>query len=188
MVTKPTGRPRGRTPKPAAPKGPVGRPGFASDSERWGLATVECIVQNGIRGGLSEAAVLDMAATIRFGFVLPTPENAEALRHGLPLRFGLISSKLDRLPLNRRKQDPADPHEPRHKNAFTLIAHDLGRTLRKLRKRDGARLQTMVDVLNCYRGGEVAEAQRLAASIGESAYFEKVLLLRYAPGAARVSG
>jgi hypothetical protein len=175
MMTKRTGRPSARPKKALAepsPKGKVGRPPlpFASDPERWGLADIERAVQFGARHGRREQDILLTCVALKFGRFLWTRENVARLALGLPIRVW-IAPALSRLPPWREKQSLSDECEnPRLRDGFQPIVAVLRAQLNLARRRDGKRLQTMVNVLICCQQGEVAQAQRLAASISDTRF------------------
>ena len=193
MVSKPTGRPRGRPRKSVVSlaAGPVGRPfkPLARDPNRWALAFVERAIRAGAAAGYSELRIIDTFVTGQFGRIVETPENLERLRRDQLLYVWMRGS---RLPPWRMKQSPSDRCETwRYKNAFRPFIDDLRRKLRRHRGRndDANRLRTMADILEiCLIGKRIDKARRLAASIGEAEYFEEKLRPSCFPYADRPLG
>jgi hypothetical protein len=181
MVTKPTGRPRGRPRKNGQPK-PMGRRGrprrpVSTDPNRYAFAIFELCIQDAKKRGISELAVVETLVGLAFGAVVPTSENLARAAGGVAHRVWMPPYKL---PPWRLKQDPSEPAECwRYGNAFRPWADDLRRNLRRLRKGpDGAWLRAMTSALLLCCEGEIHkidEACAHAASVGESAYFEEHL-------------
>jgi hypothetical protein len=177
MASKPTGRPRGRTRKAKAPK-PLrrrGRPGkaLAEREDRHALAFVQAALDRPDID-LSERALTTMLAGLRYGRVVETRENLEALLEGKPFLVAMD-------PVESR----AVPTAPgwRHRGAFRPPADDIARTLRRARTaspidRDRRWLSCMSRAWAICLHRRVDEgwlAQHLATMAGESAYFEEVM-------------
>jgi len=177
MVTKKTGGKRGR------PTGPV-----MDDPDRYALALFDAKVQIGKKRGVSERAVLKLLLVDAIGAVHPTPDNLARMVNGLPFRMWTLPL---RLPPKELKRDRVE--DERYRDAFAPYLDDLRRELRKLRTRVDARgvwhrKMKRVWFLYHVEGADAAVidlARRLAASVGEAAYFEKELLPPWAAGIER---
>jgi hypothetical protein len=193
MVTKSTGRPRGRPRKSVA--SPAVRPAhspsmpLANDPDRWALAFVERGIRAGTAQGISELRIIDTFVSLKRGGLLRTPDNLERFRSGRPFR---VWTPPLRLPPWRVKQGLSDRCESwRYKNAFRPYVDDFRSKLRRYRKRDddARRLRTMADIWEiCLRGNRVDKARRLAASIGETKHLEEILRPSFFTYAARPVG
>jgi hypothetical protein len=168
MVTKRTGRPRGRPSKtepPPAPKGKRGRPRtpLAEDEQRYTLAFLHNHINRGRSWGLSERKLVDHFATLRHGKFIPAMENSLALLNRRPFA---VQFERDHF-----VQGVQDSHW-RGKNAFRPLADNLYRKYRNLCKRpDCAQwlngMSSLWDMCfekdpNC-----LSEAQELAEVLGE---------------------
>jgi hypothetical protein len=88
MVTKPTGRPRGRPTKPKAiePKRARGRPAktLANDPDRYFFAVAQANIDAGKQHGFAERRIADTYVSLRYGRVLQWSKNLEAFALGHP--------------------------------------------------------------------------------------------------------
>jgi hypothetical protein len=183
MVSKPTGRPRGRprktvfapSPKldPWRPKSP-----FAQDPVRWDRALVERHVRAGKLKGYTELKMHEFLATLAAGAILRTPENIARFKADLPTLFWMPLHK--KFPRWRQTQEPRDRVDWtwRYKTVFHPLADDVRRKLRRIRKEDPERLRIMVATWEAAISGDFDEARRLASSIGDAEAFEADLQSR----------
>ena len=127
MVTPRTGRPRGRPKKAKAPKPPRsrGRPPrwLADRPDRHLLAFAQAALECS-RLDISERALTVMFAGLRFGRLILTPENIEAIARGEPFLVGM-----------EERESRAAKHGcgRRHENAFHPLGDDIARLLRGVR-------------------------------------------------------
>jgi len=82
MVSKPTGRKRGKPKKP-----------FAQDPDRWDLALVERHVLAGVLRGYSELQMHDLLATLAAGAIVRNRENIARFEAELPTLFWMPPHK-----------------------------------------------------------------------------------------------
>jgi hypothetical protein len=142
---------------------------------RYAFAFFELCIQDAKERGFSELTVVETLVGVAFGAVVPTPENLARAAGGVAHRVWMPPYKL---PPWRLKQDLSETAECwRYGNAFRPWADDLRRNLRRLREGpDRAWLRAMTSALRLCCEGEIDkldEARTLAASVGESAYFEE---------------
>jgi hypothetical protein len=186
MTTPKTGGSRGR---------PVG--GVMDHPDRYALAMFDAKVaiakaRGKVRGkarGVSERAVLKTLLAFAIGKVVPTPDNLAALSQGLPFRMWTLPL---RLPPKELKRDRVE--DERYRDALTPYVADLQHQLRNLRTRNDwrgvwHRKMRGVYVLVMLRDGDAAAkidlARQLAASVGESGFFEKELVPQMTAGIER---
>ena len=153
MVSKPTGRTRGRPRKPLAE-----RPG------RYVFAQLEAFIQRAKERGLKEFQVAEVVASMLSSDISPIPGN--------PAGFVLN-------PSDYRKTEDADKKAEQHRygKAHRALADDLRRTLRRFRK-DPWFLPMTASWRLCIDGEleKVDEARSLATSVGEEAFFDAEML------------
>jgi hypothetical protein len=177
MATKPSGRGRGR------------RPGSLKldHPDRYALAVFDAMASIGKGKGFKERATLKAVVSLAIGKAVPTPENLARLYSGRPFQMWTPSLRLppDRL---KHHQDPTE--DERTRDAFSPYVEDLRRRLHDLRTRDDDRgrwHRIMSSVFRIFIEGDAAridEGRELAASIGETAFFERELSRRMACGSA----
>ena len=175
MVSKPTGRPRGR-PRKAQPTALLmrkrGRPHIplADHPDRYLLAILSAHIRIGLRNGLSEGHVLETFAGLWFGQPMLTPENVDAMTLGDGYRVWLPSFLMG-----------AESSDWRGKNAFRPLADNWRRTLQKIRTKatdnpDRMWLAAMTLAWEiCFLGDATSrhKALQFAGSVGEASYFER---------------
>jgi hypothetical protein len=150
--------------------------------DRYALAQFDAQVAIGKGGGFSERAVLKQLLGIAIGKPDPAPDNLARMSQALPFRVWTPPLRLP--PCRLRQSDKDRVENERYRDAFAPYLEDLQRQLRNLRTRVDLRgrwHRTMkrVFLLFCAVDAGAAEidlARRLAASVGERAYFEKELL------------
>lgn len=173
-MTKPTGKPRGRPPKPVTPlitrlRGRPRKP-LARDSNRYALAIFEAFLRAASVRGISELVIVELLAGLAFGEI--TPENIARAARGEAYSVWMPPFKLDEhnVGINWRSG-----------NAFRPWADDLRRKLRRLRtaqNEDSEWLRSMsLAWYICLMGGAeyVANARRFAETAGEQEYFEQIM-------------
>jgi hypothetical protein len=109
MVSKPTGRKRGRPKKMAvalSPKRGRGQPEkpFAQDPDRWDLALIERHVRAGRLWGIRGLPMHDFLATLAVGAIVRMPENIACFENDLPTWFYMPLHKKYRQPPAERAQ------------------------------------------------------------------------------------
>jgi hypothetical protein len=177
MATKATGRPRGRPRKTKAPK-PLRRRGrpekpLSEREDRHALAFMQAALDRPDID-MSERALTVMLAGLRYGRVVESRENLEAMLRGEPFLVAMDPAE---------SRAVADDGRWRHKNAFRPRADDMARTLRRARTasvidKDRRWLACMSRAWAICLQGRVEDgwlAQHLAAMAGESEYFESVM-------------
>ena len=125
-------------------------------------------------------ALLGMA----IGEVVPTPDNLASMRQRLPFAMRIKPQLPARLPSWELERDRVE--DERYRDAFAPYVDDLRRQLRNLRTRPDLRgrwHRRMSDVFLLFfvidaGAAGVDRARRLAAEVGEDAYFENELLPR----------
>ncbi len=181
MVSKPTGRKRGRPRKPIPLRlnRDRGRPRvtLANDPYRWQLAVLEYDALKLIAAtGCGVMAAHETLATWRHGKIERTPENLAKFANGQPYSVWMPEHKKFRISSDDTFTERQRDGWPwRNKNPFRPIADQLRKKLARYRKQDGARLDIMVQIWGLCLSGPpeaVNEARRLAASIGEGEHFE----------------
>ncbi len=191
MVSKPTGRPRGRPRKSvASPARPVGRPPMplADDPDRWALAFVERAIRATAAQGIKELRIIDTYVTWQLGVPVVDAANLDRLEPYRRGRPGFWVWMPESKHLAALKCSPAPW---RYEHAFRPYIDDLRARLRRYRRRDddARRLRIMADVWEiCLRGNRIDKARRLAASIGEAEFFEEEMRPRHFPYAAPLMG
>jgi hypothetical protein len=181
MVTKPTGRPRGRPKKPDQPKPKKvrGRPPqpLAANPDRYALAYFEAHFLGAAlhRDRVSELQVAEQLAAQVYGETVQTPENLASKARGERYQVWMPPFRLDQRPYD------GAPNW-RHGNSFRPWADDLRRKLRRLRNgsNDDARWLRAMGIawFVCLQGNvdEIEYARGLAGSAGEAAFFEEKML------------
>ncbi|MBG0797174.1 hypothetical protein IYX23_05665 [Methylocystis sp. L43] len=175
MVTKPTGRPRGRPRKeqPSLSKGPRGAPKkpLAKDPDRYFLALAQAHVDCGALSGISERRVFEAFCGLRYGVPLGTIENIATMRQGGP--FLVVTDK-------QRGSPGPEWHQ---KNTFRARADSLRKKLARMRKDpqrdpDARWLAAMSSSwFICLQGfaQSIGFAEFLAESVGEQEYFKRIM-------------
>jgi hypothetical protein len=132
-------------------------------------AALECS-----RLDISERALTVMFAGLRFGRLILTPENIEAIARGEPFLVGMEE---------RESRATKNGWGRRHENAFHPLGDDIARLLRGVRNAppmdpDRRWLARMTRAWLICMDGRVEDAwlaRELAALAGESSYFEKAM-------------
>ena len=147
--------------------------------DRFALAQFEAQIAIGKDRGLKERPVIRNLVALAIGEPIPTPDNLDRMLRKLPFRVWTPPLKLPKDQLNRVRVD-----DERFRDAFTPYVEDLHRQLRVLRTKDdsrGAWHRIMAKVFRIFIEGDAAkldQARRLAASVGEGAFFERELAPR----------
>jgi hypothetical protein len=165
MVTKPTGRPRGR-------------PGLRYDPERYWLAFVAASISLGKKRGLSARKVALTLTSVRHGRPVEKSENIRALLEGRPFRVYATQYRLPADP-NKPGWAPGQPDRSEGgrggKSVFHVRADDDARKILRLKKLltdDGNWFRTMAKAWRiCLAGGDRADAESLALSVDELDHF-----------------
>lgn len=175
MVSKPTGRPRGR-PRKIAPTASQnrrrGRPpkSLSNDPDRYWLAFVQAHIPLAKADGLSEVDTIRAFIAPRIGLFEPSEDNLVVLNAGgtIPL-FA---------PWTKGREGGS---EWRDQNSFNPHIDDVRRKLRTIRSsqsNDAHWLAAMaIAWFECLQGrsNRVGYARALATSKGELTYFENVM-------------
>ena len=179
MVSKPTGRPRGRprrhvtaTPK----KGSGGRPvrSLASDPERYWLAYAGAVFRDAADRGISELRTAESLCKLRL--MTDKPDNLDRLFRGEKVEIYAPSHKG-----NVGKWTPGKTRW-RDSNEFRPHAHDHKTKIYRLRirnDRNGHWLQALsLAYLHCLRGNadKIETVRRFAAFCGETRHCEEVMI------------
>jgi hypothetical protein len=173
MVTKPTGRPRGRPRKTLVrvemPKRPRGRPHMpvSKDPKRQAYAIYKAGVERAAEAGISEQRV------------------AETLLRGERVCFQLIYDP-KAVPARKRWSRLNDESADwRNRNAFRPHADDLRRRVRHIEKRGGADREWLRKMVRIWRiclsrdRQLLREAAQLAEEIGETDVWQNRMLPEY---------
>ncbi len=169
MVTKPTGRPRGR---PAIP--------LASDPNRYAYAAYRLWVQLAAERKIGERDVAKAVATMALSDPYPERSNIEAMFRGDPFRVVVANPRF-----SRRDQREGRPLGFRHSDDFAPHADDLRRLARHFERRSRAHaawLQKMTRILRICESGDrskIEEAARLADEIGEVEHWRECVFPAY---------
>jgi hypothetical protein len=179
MVTKPTGRSRGRPEKPKelAPKGSRGRPSKlpANDPDRYLLAFLQS--QYDLAGGkIGRRKIIETWISFQDGSLYQTPEDASALMQGRPFRV-LHKTAF------RKSGPPANVHgagaEHWHqRNAFRPRSAAIHSKWLRWKRDFREWLETMSELWTiCFsqNSSQLQKARSLAASIDENSYFERIM-------------
>lgn len=174
MVTKPTGRPRGRPRKAKAPmlKKKRGRPEkpFAARLDKYTFAFLQYHIDCAIKLGFSERNAAELLAKLTYCRFVESTKNAFSLLNGAQFdvafagRFkGKHSSELWRDGNNARP-----------------YADDLLRQLRRFRKNKEASawlsgMSRLYEITFMQDDGKLIEAQELSEFLSERAFFERNL-------------
>jgi hypothetical protein len=143
---------------------------LAKDPDRWELAFVERAIRVGAVLGIAELRIIDTYVTRKLGTIVLNPLDLgrlEPLRRGRPGFWMWMPESKHLAALQMRNKRLPAPW--RYEHAFRPPIDDVGRTLRRYRRReeDARQLQAMIDVWEICLGGDVAEiedARRLALS------------------------
>jgi hypothetical protein len=191
MVTKPTGRPRGRPRKTLVrvemPKRPRGRPHMpvSKDPKRQAYAIYKAGVERAAEAGISEQRVAETFVGIAFGRFVPVASNYEALLRGERVCFQLIYDP-KAVPARKRWSRLNDESADwRNRNAFRPHADDLRRRVRHIEKRGGADREWLRKMVRIWRiclsrdRQLLREAAQLAEEIGETDVWQNRMLPEY---------
>jgi hypothetical protein len=182
MVTKPTGRPRGRPKKERPPPAPrsSGRPkkALAESADRYFLAIVQANIDKAKENGISERRVVEVYSALRNGMIVDTPENLTAMLDWKKFEVYFKGRRRGCLPDHQNHS--GQWHE---QDAFRPDADGIRLRLRKIRNAelpdaDWFWLAAMSRAwLICFEGEMrlTTYAEALAAIAGERDYFNRVM-------------